>query len=193
MMMMSDFRSRAATLPALLICTLLIPMPKLHAQIAKRDSVTAKPFGKTAEGQPVQLYTLTNGSGTQVAIATYGGTVIKLLAPDRTGRLADVALGFSTIEPYFKQTAYFGAIIGRYANRIAKGRFTLDGKTYHLAKNNGVNTLHGGLKGFDKQLWTADVLSQDRHGPLLAFEPGRGGTFSRRPEGAGDLHIDRPE
>jgi aldose 1-epimerase len=139
----------------------MLPMPKLHAQIAKPDSVTAKPFGKTPEGQNIQLYTLTNQSGMQVTLATYGGTVIKLLAPDRAGRLADVSLGFSSIEPYFKQTAYLGAIIGRYGNRIAKGRFTLDGKTYQLAKNNGPNTLHGGLKGFDKQLWTAEVLSQN--------------------------------
>jgi aldose 1-epimerase len=134
-------------------------MPKLHAQTALPDSVTAKPFGKTAGGKNVQLYTLTNGSGMQVAIATYGGTVIKLLAPDRAGRLGDVALGFGAIEPYFTKSPYFGALIGRYGNRIAKGRFTLDGKTYQLAKNNGPNTLHGGLKGFDKQLWTAEVLS----------------------------------
>jgi aldose 1-epimerase len=142
-------------------------MPKLHAQIAKPDSVTAKPFGKTPEGQPIQLYTLTNRSGMQVAIATYGGTVIKLLAPDRMGQLGDVALGFGTIEPYFKKSPYFGAIIGRYGNRIAKGRFTLDGKTYQLAKNNGPNTLHGGVKGFDKRMWTAEVLSQNP--PVVRF------------------------
>ncbi len=136
-------------------------MPKLNAQTARPDSVTAKPFGKTTDGKNVQLYTLTNQSGMQVAIATYGGTVIKLLVPDRTGRLADVALGFSTIEPYFKKSPYFGALIGRYGNRIAKGKFTLDGKSYQLAKNNGPNTLHGGLKGFDKQLWTAEVVSEN--------------------------------
>jgi aldose 1-epimerase len=154
-------RFRVAAVPALLALSLLIPMPKLQAQTAQPDSVTAKPFGKTTDGKKIQLYTLTNQSGMQVSIATYGGTVIRLLVPDRAGRLADVALGFSTIEPYFTQTAYFGAIIGRYANRIAKGRFSLDGKTYQLAKNNGPNTLHGGLKGFDKQLWKAEVLSEN--------------------------------
>jgi aldose 1-epimerase len=159
--MILDPRSRAAALPALMIFSLLLPMPMLHAQTPRPGSVTAKPFGKTPDGKNIQLYTLTNSTGMQVAIATYGGTVVKLLAPDRTGQLADVALGFSTIEPYFTKSPYFGALIGRYGNRIAKGRFTLDGKTWQLAKNNGPNTLHGGLKGFDKQLWTAEVLSQN--------------------------------
>jgi aldose 1-epimerase len=159
--MMLNSRFRAAAIPALLALSLLIPMPILHAQTARPDSVTAKPFGKTTDGKNIQLYTLTNQSGMQVALATYGATVINLLAPDRAGRLGDVALGFGTIEPYFTKSPYFGASIGRYANRIAKGRFTLDGKTYQLAKNNAPNTLHGGLKGFDKQLWTAEVLSQN--------------------------------
>jgi len=150
----------AATLASVAAITLLIPMPHLHAQPGHAASVTVKPFGKTAEGEKVQLYTLTNRSGMEVSIATYGGTVIHLLVPDRAGKLADVALGFSTIEPYFKKSPYFGAIIGRFANRIAKGRFTLDGKSYQLAKNNGQNTLHGGLKGFDKQMWKAEVVSQ---------------------------------
>lgn len=97
----------------------------------------------------------------EVSIATYGGTIINLLAPDRNGHLADVALGFSTIGPYFTQSPYFGAIIGRYGNRLAKGRFPLDGKTWQLAKNNGPNALHGGLNGFDKQLWTPEVLAQN--------------------------------
>jgi len=160
--MMLHPRFRAAALPAMLAAlSLLSPMPKLQAQTAKPDSVTAQPFGKTTDGKSIQLYTLTNRGGMHVAIATYGGTVISLFAPDRTGRLGDVALGFGAIEPYFTKSPYFGALIGRYANRIAKGRFTLDGRTYQLAKNNGPNALHGGLKGFDKQLWTAEVLSQD--------------------------------
>jgi aldose 1-epimerase len=154
-------RLHAAAIAAVCSISLLIPMPKLQAQPARPDSVTSKPFGKTPEGRPVQLYTLTNQSGMQVALATYGGTVIQLLTPDRTGKMGDVALGFGSIEPYFTKSPYFGALIGRYANRIGKGRFTLDGKTYQLAKNNGKNTLHGGVKGFDKQLWTAEVLSQN--------------------------------
>jgi len=135
-------------------------MPKSQAQTAKAGAVTAKPFGKTPAGKSIQLYTLTNREGMHAAIATYGGTVVNLFAPDRTGRLGDVVLGFNTVEPYFSHKAYFGAIIGRFANRIAKCRFTLDGKTYQLAKNSGPNSLHGGLKGFDKQVWTAEVLSQ---------------------------------
>jgi aldose 1-epimerase len=151
---------RAAAVTAACL-SLLIPMPKLQAQAPRPDSVTAKPFGKTPDGKNVQLYTLANSSGMQVSLATYGGTVVQLLAPDRSGHMADVALGFGAIQPYFTSTTYFGALIGRYANRIARGRFTLDGKTYQLAKNNGPNTLHGGVKGFDKQVWTAEVLSQN--------------------------------
>jgi len=158
---MPKIHFRAATLSAVMALSLLIPMPKLQAQPARPDSVTAKPFGKTTDGKNIQLYTLTNQSGMQVALATYGGTVVQLLAPDRSGRLGDIALGFGAIEPYFTKSPYFGALIGRYANRIAKGRFTLDGKTYKLAINNPPNTLHGGTKGFDKRLWTAEVLSQN--------------------------------
>jgi aldose 1-epimerase len=142
------------------IC-LLSPMPKIQAQTAHPGTVTSKPFGKTPDGKPIQLYTLTNTTGMQVRIASYGGTVVNLFAPDRNGKLADVALGFSTIEPYFTKSPYFGALIGRYGNRIAKGRFTLDGKTYQLKKNNGPNALHGGLKGFDKQIWAVEVMSQN--------------------------------
>jgi len=145
-----------------MIATLCLPMPKLQASPAPQpESVTAKPFGKTAGGERIQLYTLTNRGGMQVRIATYGGTIVNLLAPDRAGLLGDVVLGFNTIERYFTSTAYFGAIIGRYGNRIAKGRFTLEGKRYQLAKNNGPNALHGGLKGLDKHLWTAEVLGQN--------------------------------
>jgi aldose 1-epimerase len=155
-------RPRAgAFLVILATASLLISMPKLHAQSAAPPSVTAKPFGKTTDGRSIQLYTLVNRAGMRVAIATFGGTVLNLFAPDRSGRMGDIALGFSTIEPYFAKSPYFGALIGRYGNRIAKGRFTLDGNTYQLAKNNGPNALHGGLKGFDKQLWTAEVLGQD--------------------------------
>jgi len=152
---------RAAALPLLTALSLLSPMPTLHAQPPKPDSVTAKPFGKTTDGKAIQLYTLTNKKGMEADIATYGGTVIRLLVPDRDGKLGDVALGFGTIKPYFTTTTFFGALIGRYANRIANGRFSLDGKTYQLEKNNAPNTLHGGPKGFDKRLWTAEVLSQD--------------------------------
>jgi aldose 1-epimerase len=135
-------------------------MPTIHAQTVKPSSVTSKPFGNTPDGKRIQLYTLANRHGMRVTVATYGGTIVNLYTPDRAGRLGDVVLGFSTIEPYFTKSPYFGAIIGRYGNRLAKGRFTLDGKTYQVAKNNGPNALHGGLVGFDKHIWNAQVLSQ---------------------------------
>jgi aldose 1-epimerase len=115
-------------------------------------------FGKTKEGQAVELYTLTNRSGVEAKITTYGGTVVSLKVPDRAGKFEDVVLGFDDIEGYQKSTAYFGALIGRYGNRIAKGRFTLNGVEYKLATNNGENHLHGGVRGFDKVVWNARPL-----------------------------------
>ncbi|WP_426492700.1 aldose epimerase family protein [Hymenobacter sp. 102] len=121
---------------------------------------TARPFGRLPDGTDVQLYTLTNAHGLKATISTYGGTVTSLLVPDKAGQLGDVVLGFDSLAgyqspEYRKSGPYFGALIGRYGNRIAKGRFTLDGKEYTLATNNGPNHLHGGLKGFDKVVWQA--------------------------------------
>ena len=112
-------------------------------------------FGKTREGREARLYTLRNAHGVQATITTYGGTVTHLRVPDRTGHLGDVVLGFDALADYERASPYFGALIGRYGNRLKQGQFTLDGKAYQLAKNNGPNALHGGLKGFDKVLWTA--------------------------------------
>jgi len=126
----------------------------LLAASASADSITQKPFGKTKNGEAVSLYTLTNAHGAQVRITNYGGIVQSIYVPDRRGRLGDVVLGFDSI-PRYKDSPYFGALIGRYGNRIAKGRFTLDGKTYKLFVNNGPNSLHGGKVGFDKKVWTA--------------------------------------
>jgi aldose 1-epimerase len=103
----------------------------------------------------VELYTLTNANGRKVGIITYGGTVVSLTAPDRNGKYADVVLGMDDLAGYQKATAFFGAIIGRYGNRIGKGQFTLDGATYKLPVNDGPNTLHGGPAGFDKRVWSA--------------------------------------
>lgn len=119
------------------------------------SSITKASFGKTAEGALVDLYTLKNASGMEVAIATFGGRIVSLKAPGRNGQFTDVVLGFDNMEGYLGEHPYFGALVGRYGNRIAKGQFKLDGKTYKLAINNGVNALHGGLKGFDKVVWTA--------------------------------------
>jgi aldose 1-epimerase len=107
--------------------------------------------------QPLEVFTLKNSKGMEVKITNYGAIVMSILAPDRQGKFDDVVLGFDTPEEYRtkKEHPYFGAIVGRYGNRIAKGQFTLDGKTYTLAKNNGPNALHGGLVGFDKKVWKA--------------------------------------
>jgi aldose 1-epimerase len=125
-------------------------MPK-----AATGVVHKAPFGKTADGTPVEIYTLRNSSGMEATIMTYGGIVTSLKVPDRKGKFGDVVLGYDKLPGYLTNSPYFGALIGRYGNRIAKGQFTLDGQTYTLATNNGVNSLHGGIKGFDKVVWTA--------------------------------------
>lgn len=112
-------------------------------------------FGRTAGGQLVELYTLTNRNGVEARISTYGGVLVSLKVPDRTGKLDDVVLGFDQLEGYLNDTKYIGALIGRYANRIAKGRFMLNGVEHRLATNNNENHLHGGVKGFDKVVWKA--------------------------------------
>jgi aldose 1-epimerase len=129
-----------------------------------RPTITKELFGFTPNHQRVDRYTLTNSSGMQVRIITYGGIVQSIRVPDRHGRMANVALGFATLDDYIStgNSPYFGALIGRYANRIAKGTFTLDGVTYHLPINNPPNSLHGGTVGFDKRVWRATPL-QGRH------------------------------
>ncbi len=118
----------------------------------KTMSVMKEPFGK-ADQKDVFRYTLTNSSGIEVKITNYGGIITSLLVPDKTGRMGDIVLGYDTVDQYIANSPYFGAMVGRYANRIAKGKFTLNGKSYTLAVNNGNNSLHGGLKGFDKVVW----------------------------------------
>jgi aldose 1-epimerase len=118
-----------------------------------KRGVTHTAFGKTTDGTPVEIYTLTNANGVEVKAMTYGCIITSLKVPDRTGKLADVVLGYDTLDRYLKDSPYFGAVVGRYGNRIAKGQFTLDGKTYKLATNNGPNHLHGGNQGFDKVVW----------------------------------------
>ncbi len=115
----------------------------------------AQSFGKTVAGEQVELYTLANRNGMEAAITTYGGILVSLKVPDRAGAAADVVLGFDSLDGYLKRHPYFGAIIGRYGNRIGKARFKLNGVEYKLAVNNGENHLHGGVKGFDKVVWKA--------------------------------------
>ena len=122
-------------------------------------SVNKAPYGTMPDGKAVDLYTLTNASGVKVKIITYGATITDVEVPDRDGKLENVALFRDSLEDYMdKSTPYFGSTIGRYGNRIAKGKFTLDGKDYTLATNNGANTLHGGNKGFDKVVWNAEPV-----------------------------------
>ncbi|HTR21495.1 MAG TPA: aldose epimerase family protein [Gemmatimonadales bacterium] len=123
--------------------------------------MTRAPFGTTPGGESVEVFTLTNQQGLQVRVTTYGGIIVSLLAPDRAGRLADVVLGYDSLDGYLHDSHHFGGVIGRYANRIAHARFTIDGRTYRLAANNGPNHLHGGLRGFDKVVWEAAPFGSD--------------------------------
>jgi aldose 1-epimerase len=131
---------------------------------AAKTNITKQPFGKTKDGTAVDIYTLTNSRGVEARIITYGGIVVSLKVPDRNGKLTDVVLGFDTLDEYVsKNSPYFGALIGRYGNRIANARFSLDGKEYTLAKNDGANHIHGGIKGFDKVVWKARELKTNNH------------------------------
>jgi aldose 1-epimerase len=151
----------AALLVGLAACTSPPPPPPTPtATPASKAGVKKDSFGATAEGVPVEVYTLTNAGGMEVRAITYGGIILSLRVPDRTGKLGDVVLGYDELGGYLKASPYFGAIIGRYGNRIARGRFTLDGKEYKLAVNNGPNALHGGLKGFDKVVWKAEPFQK---------------------------------
>jgi aldose 1-epimerase len=138
-------------------------------EIDEGSRITKEPFGTTADGTGVDLYTLTNANGCEAKITNYGGIVVALHVPDREGNLSDVVPGFDSFEPYLGDHPYFGALIGRYGNRIGKARFTLDGVEYELAANNGENHLHGGLRGYDKVVWTAESI-EDTDGPVLKLE-----------------------
>lgn len=150
----------AAAVAAVILSGCAAPTSTSQGQISQR------PFGRTKDGTPANLYTLRNAKGAEVRISNYGGLVISLKVPDRNGQLGDVVLGYDDLADYLKQTPYFGALVGRYGNRIAKGKFTLDGQEYTLATNNGPNALHGGLKGFDKVVWDARTLATP-DGPAL--------------------------
>jgi aldose 1-epimerase len=124
----------------------------LTTMMQAKTNITKQAFGHTADGTSVDLYTLVDDK-VEVRITNYGGIIVSLRAPDRNGKLDDIVLGYDSLDHYIAKTAYFGAIIGRYANRIAHGSFQLDGKTYSIPKNDGDNTLHGGIIGFDKVVW----------------------------------------
>jgi aldose 1-epimerase len=132
-------------------------------------SVTRAPFGRLPDGRVVELFTLTNAHGVEVRAMTYGGIITVIRTPDRNGKLDDIVLGFDSLGGYLGDSPYFGAIVGRYANRIAHGQFTLDRVTYRLARNNGPNSLHGGLRGFDKVLWVGEPFSGDSVGVRFRY------------------------
>lgn len=129
------------------------------AAAESKMSLQQKPFGKTAQGQPVEEFTLANGRGVTVQIISYGAIITSVRTPDRVGRPGEITLGFDTLEPYLAGHPFFGAICGRVANRIAGGKFTIDGHIYRLATNNGPNHLHGGNVGFDKAVWQAEPFT----------------------------------
>ncbi len=135
-----------------------------------KSGVKKESFGTLADGTPVDIYTLTNAQGMEIRATNYGGIVISLRVPDQKGNLDDIALGFDDLKGYLASTPYFGAIIGRYGNRIANGKFALEGKEYTLARNNGPNSIHGGLTGFDKVVWHAEPFqNHDGAGITLTY------------------------
>jgi aldose 1-epimerase len=153
-----------------LLTASMVPMFFLATGVALgSDSLKKSTFGQLPDGQNVDLYTLTNASGMQVGIMNYGAIVVSLKVPDRQGKIADVVLGLDSFKEYLQKRPYFGAVVGRYANRIAHGKFSLEGKEYTLAKNDGDNSLHGGLQGFDKGLWKV-TASNDGKEPSITME-----------------------
>lgn len=142
--------------PGVRLAGLLIAIPFL---MSAAPVIQRSDFGRTPDGVPVWLYTITNKNGLEARITDYGGIVVGLKTPDRRGAMADIVLGFDSLDGYLaRSNPFFGALVGRYANRIAHARFSLNGITYTLDKNNGENSLHGGARGFDKRVWTPREL-----------------------------------
>ena len=137
-------------------------------------SISQRVFGTLEDGTPIDLYTLSNAHGVAADIMTYGGIVVSLRAPDRNGELGDIVLGFDHLEPYLQDHPYFGALIGRYANRIANGTFSLNGHIYKVAQNNGTGHLHGGNKGFDKVVWQAQAKDDTEPSLILTYNSADG-------------------
>ncbi len=131
------------------------------SQDAAGPGITKESFGQTQDGEAVDLYTLTNANGVEAKISNFGGVVVSLKVPDKNGTMEDVVLGFDSLAPYEDESPFFGALVGRYGNRIAKGKFTLDNQEYTLVQNNMGNHLHGGTEGFDKKVWQAEEVRED--------------------------------
>ena len=151
----------------LFVISLLLMVTK--PSMAADASIEMSAYGTTADGKAVEEYTLTNANGMEVRIITYGGIITSIRVPDRNGNMENIALGVDNLGDYETRNPYFGAIIGRYGNRIGNATFALDGTDYALAANNGPNSLHGGVKGFDKVVWTAKAIEGDEVGLELTY------------------------
>jgi aldose 1-epimerase len=144
------------TRPIIALLLWLAALPAGGAATVNREA-----FGRLPDGTPVERFALANGGGVEVRLMTYGAALISVRVPDRSGRVEDVVLGFDTLDAFLTKSRYFGTIVGRYGNRIAKGHFVLDGRSVQLAVNNGANHLHGGERGFDKVVWKAEPFERD--------------------------------
>ena len=152
-------KQKARTLLCVLIFIGGLSLASSLSSQGMRGTIKKESFGKTTGGEQIELYSLTNKKGMEVSITNFGATVVTLKVPDRSGKAADIVLGYDTLDGYENGTSYFGATVGRYGNRIAGGKFSIDGKTYTLPKNNGENTLHGGIVGFNKRVWKAQEIA----------------------------------
>src|SRR5271157_3567138 len=159
-------KSRVFAIVVIVLGLCVCILPRTHLRVLQPTPVFARvaanvdqtEFGKLPDGTVIMAYTLKNAKGSWAKVITYGATLTELYVPDKSGNPGDVVLGFSDLQGYLGDHPFFGGTIGRYANRIAKGHFTLDGKEYHLAINNGPNTLHGGKIGFNRKVWKAEIL-----------------------------------
>lgn len=165
---MTNLNRSLGILMVTLSCQMLLTV---MTQAAPQPQIRKQPFGTTTEKKSVDLYTLTNINSIEVSIMTYGGIVVSLKVPDRKGQLQEITLGYDTLDGYLKNNSpYFGALIGRYGNRIGKGKFSLGGREYRLATNNGESHLHGGVRGFDKAVWKqTEVRGQKSVGLKLDY------------------------
>jgi aldose 1-epimerase len=156
---MINAKQKARTLLCALILIGGLSLASSLSSQGMRGTIKKESFGKTTGGEQIDIYTLSNKKGMEVSITNFGATVVTLKVPDRAGKATDIVLGYDTLDGYEKGTSYFGATVGRYGNRIAGGKFSIDGKTYTLPKNNGENTLHGGIVGFNKKVWKAREIA----------------------------------
>ena len=156
---MINAKQKARTLLCVLILMGGLSLAGSMSAQGMRGAIKKESFGKTTGGEQIELHSLSNKKGMEVSITNFGATVVTLKVPDRAGKAADIVLGYDTLDGYENGTSYFGATVGRYGNRIASGKFSIDGKTYTLPKNNGENTLHGGIVGFNKKVWKAREIA----------------------------------